>query len=428
LRILFLMLYKSLTRVMRQNGNSQEDAGYKARVARLFADDASRIKAAQVVIGAALFSGVLLSLNLWLPLSRTFPRAPLINVLPQAIVPTVEYLLSAMLMLALIILVFAKRRAKHLPALITFLLVALISLDQMRLQPWVYQYLLLFAVIALHRWQRPDEQSARLSLSILQLIIATVYFWSGVQKLNYSFSQEVLPQLLAPLQISLTQRQLFLLGLGLAGVEIFTGCGLLFKKTRRHSVCLALTMHAVILGLLVALGYNTIVWAWNASLMLIVVVLFRRSDASIGQAFINWRERNAKQRTALALAILCALLPALSFVGWWDMYLSGALYSGNTAVAVVRVDAAVYEKLPERAKLQVFKTKSGEQMLPLFEWSMAELNVPPYPELRVYKQLTRATCGLAENPNQLELIMKTSPGILDGGYQVKRMNCSQLEE
>ena len=92
------------------------------------------------------------------------------------------------------------------------------------------------------------------------------------------------------------------------------------------------------------------------------------------------------------------------------------------------MDQETYERLPEIARRQVFKTKGGEQMLPLFEWSMAELNVPPYPELRVYKQVSREICKFAKDKSQVQLIVKDRPAILDGTYKVIRLNCSQLED
>lgn len=402
----------------------------KAGLIRFFAGDFSnRLTALRVVISIALFSGILLSLNLWFPTTRYFPRAPLIVALPQDMVRPVEYLFSGLLMVALVALVFAKQSIRYL-LLAIVLLILLVLFDQMRLQPWVYQYLLLLIIIALHDRQGPDLQSTRLTFSALRLIIAMLYFWSGVQKLNYSFSQEVLPQLLGSLQtyLPLTSIQLSMLGIGLALVEIITGCGLLLKRTRRLCVWLALAMHAAVSGLLIARSHNSVVWAWNVALMLMIVVLFWRSDAFIWETLADWRAVNTGGQVALILAIVCAMLPALSFFGWWDMYLSGALYSGNKAVAVVRVDQRVLEKLPEAAKRQVFTTKSGEQMLPVYEWSMTELNVPPYPELRVYKQLTREICKSAEDKNQVELIVKSSPAILDGSYKVLRMNCSQLDQ
>lgn len=418
---------------MRQTNNLtvEEAAHDQTRGIRHFTDSfPARFTALRFVLGLALFSGLTLSLNLWFPLSRSFPRAPLSIALPQTFIPVVEYLLSGLLCFALALFVLVTRQRKYLVAVI-ILLVLLVSLDQMRLQPWVYQYLLLFIGVAVQQRQSPvDESANRHSLFVLQSIIAMFYFWSGVHKLNYSFGHEVLPQLLDPLRnyLTLTQMQLSALGIGVALVEIFTGCGLLLKRTRKLCIWLALAMHATVLALLIGDGRNSVVWAWNAALMLLLLVLFRRTDTSIRRTLASWRTINRAGQVALILVIACAVLPVLSFWGWWDMYLSGALYSGRTAAAVVRVGPRVYEKLPATARWQVFTTKSGEQMLPLFEWSMAELNVPPYPEARLYKQVTREICKSADDPGQVELIIRGRPALLDGKYKVLRMNCSQLDE
>jgi hypothetical protein len=96
-------------------------------------------------------------------------------------------------------------------------------------------------------------------------------------------------------------------------------------------------------------------------------------------------------------------------------------------VAVVRIDDEAYKKLPQTAQRQVFRTKnSSMQILPLLEWSMAELNVPPYPEPRIFRRLTSQVCALAEGDTAVELVMKGRPSILDGRYQVTRVSCAQL--
>jgi len=123
------------------------------------------------------------------------------------------------------------------------------------------------------------------------------------------------------------------------------------------------------------------------------------------------------------------LLPILSFWGWWDMSLSGALYSGNTEVAVVFINQETYERLPQTAQRQVFRTRRhSRQVLPLFEWSMAELNVPPYPETRVFRYVARQVCKLTKDKSEVELVVKERPAILDGSYRVTQTTCAQLEE
>jgi len=320
-------------------------------------------------------------------------------VLPRAALPPAEYFLSGLLVAALAALVIAKRPTPYLFAAVGTL-VPLVCLDQTRLQPWVYQYLMLLIVLTLTDWQTGGVRASGHARCLSQLIMAALYFWSGVQKLNITFAREVLPNVLAPLQGVPGATHVPRAALGVALAEALIGCGLLFRRTRGLCVWLAVAMHGLVLGLLVSRDYNSVVWAWNAALAFMVVVLFRRSEASPWRRFVKRGAGDGRARLAQVLAVASALLPALSFWGWWDMNLSGALYSGNTAVAVVRVDRQVYEKLPEMAKRQAFTTRSGELMLPLLEWSMAELNVPPYPEARVYRQVAREVCKLAESESR----------------------------
>ncbi|MDT7781198.1 MAG: hypothetical protein QOC99_3710 [Acidobacteriota bacterium] len=417
---------------MRRTEASPPEEGHdgRARVSRLLTGDpAARVLLLRRVVAAALIAGGALSHNLWFPTSRTFPRAPFIPRLPSPLIPALEYLTGGLLVFSLASLALARGSTKYLYAALASLAL-LVSSDQTRLQPWVYQYLLILFVIALYQRPDSDERSVGQCLPILQVVVAMFYFWGGVQKLNYSFCHEVVPQLLTPLRnfATLTETQTSALGVGMASVEIFVGCGLLLRRTRNLCVGLALAMHAMLLVLLIAKSLNSVIWAWNAALMLAVPSLFWRSDASARQAFADWLRGSARVRAALSVVVLCAVLPALSFRGWWDMYLSGALYSGNTTVAVVRVGEQVYERLPPTAKRQVFTTRNGERMLPLYEWSMAELNVPTYPEPRVFRQVARELCQLTDDKSQAELIMRGRTAPLDGSYVVSRIDCVQLDE
>lgn len=123
------------------NNRSVEGAHGKARGGRFFTGDLpTRLAALRIVICVALIAGIMLSLNLWFPATRSFPRVPVITFLPQTVVPTVEYLLSGLLVITLAAVIFAKTTGRYLSIAIG-LLILLVLLDQMRLQPWVFQYL-----------------------------------------------------------------------------------------------------------------------------------------------------------------------------------------------------------------------------------------------------------------------------------------------
>src|SRR5262249_22211025 len=159
------------------------------------------------------------------------------------------------------------------------------------------------------------------------------YFWSGVQKLNWSFCHEVVPSLLEPHLGRLPY--LPAIGIGIAISEALIGIGLLIQRTRQIAVISAICMHSLILVSLISARQNCIIWPWNISMMIMVPLLFWRIGINGLKALLDFGRSGFAGHFAKVVLILCGLLPAFSFIGLWDMYLSAALYSGNTPVAVV---------------------------------------------------------------------------------------------
>jgi hypothetical protein len=393
---------------------------------RLFAEnrinlkDLSRLKFLQIGVCVGLILGIVFSHELWFPIARTFPRVPLVFASPILI----DQLLTVILIISLIFLVASFRPKALFSAAITSLIL-LTFFDQIRLQPWVYQYFLLLVILALQ-----TDDKTRHTLCLSQIIIAGLYFWSGIQKLNYSFSHETLPILLTPIQNLFPTVELPFVAIGLIAAifELLIGCGLVFRKTRSLAVLLTIATHAGILILLISKNYNSIVWVWNAILIVLVIVAFWKNDNSIKPLFIFANQPNWKVRLVTFIVLLSLFLPILSFAGCWNMYLSGALYSGNTAIAVIRINQGLYQNLSPSAERSVFYSPKIEaQILPLAEWSIADLNVPVAPEQVVFKKALREVCKLSPNENQIELIIKEPPAILDGSYKVTKTSCEQLE-
>lgn len=188
-----------------------------------------------------------------------------------------------------------------------------------------------------------------------------LYVWSGIQKLNFTFFQDTLSFLLAPLEnlFPSIHPPLRFLGLTAALLESLIGLGLLFRKTRDLAVWSAVAMHLVILGLLIAKGYNNVVWIWNATLIGAVIIALWRSGASAGSITDFPKQSDWRKRAAILIVAASILLLVSSFWGWWDMYLSGALFSGNTETAVVRINDEAFEKLPPNARKMCFKQKAA---------------------------------------------------------------------
>jgi len=165
-------------------------------------------------------------------------------------------------------------------------------------------------------------------------------------------------------------------------LEICTGLGLLTRKFRNASVILAVATHAVILTLLISAGENTVVWPWNIAMCFMVLILFWQN-----------RETTAKQilvpkRVLQALVlILFGVLPVLSLFGLWDSYLSSALYSGNNYRAVIYVNRPAIDRLPVVLYPHIWQ-RTEPWFLDMNRWAYDELNVPIYPEPRVFRTVT----------------------------------------
>ena len=382
---------------------------------------ANRLAVLQRVLSAALLVGLLMSVNLWLPYWRSFPHASLVNTNTD-LRALIDPLLTIVLVTSLSFAIFSRRPFKYsIVGLVS--LAVLIAMDQMRLQPWVYQYLTLLLVLFLCYSERADDQTP---VSQLRLLVAALYFWSGVQKLNYSFHQEVLPQLLGSIKgfSAISQKQLLVFGIGIASIEMAIGFGLLMRRLRKISLWIAIAMHVLILSLLVTLRLNTIVWPWNVTMIAVLLILFHEDDFALRDAIAS--SGTSRIRIARVLTLLIVFLPLSSFWGWWDLYLSGALYSGSTPVAVVRINQSALDTLGERARRHVFIANDNEQMLPFYEWSMSELNVPPYSDERAFKQITREICLRAADREGIELIVKGQPERFTARYEVRRYKCAEL--
>ncbi|HEY1341721.1 MAG TPA: hypothetical protein VGF59_29620 [Bryobacteraceae bacterium] len=165
---------------------------------RSLGDAGFQIKAA---LSLGLVAGLLLAPNLWLT-SRSYPLAPVFGRLrPPS--PPFDYAILAALLLLLACIAVAERPVKGIAAFLT-LAVAYSLFDQTRWQPWFYQYVAMLAVLYTY-FRNPSEERRETALHGCGLIVAAVYFWSGIHKLNSGFANDVLPILLKPFHVNVSQ-------------------------------------------------------------------------------------------------------------------------------------------------------------------------------------------------------------------------------
>jgi hypothetical protein len=322
---------------------------------------------------------------------RLFPTAPVFTFLDNipAIVHTCLYAASVLSMLAL--LVIRRRREIILVLLVCEIFSCL--LDQNRIQPWDYQYLFILLLFIVF------DHNIPVFLTAFVIILASTYVYSGLGKLNTGFLQTIWSRMILRQFLGLTaratsQRWLYLAGLFIGLFESLSGFLLLFSKTRKAAALALIVMHVFILVLIGPFGirYNPVVWPWNIA-MIAYLLSIRGAPGTVKTSFNifspTWNT---------VIFIFWGILPAFSFFGLWDNYLSSGIYSGNVPQMVIRVkDTAACKPLRHFLSASKAGGQTATEAVNLQSWSMSETNMAPYPEIRAYKVI--ATKLLTTYPN-----------------------------
>lgn len=366
-----------------------------------------RYELVKAIVATAMYVGMLLSLGLWRT-ERHYPHAPVWDALPTVPAPWDLVVYFGMLLL---LAVGALALRWRWPLLAFVALAGTWSLwDQSRWQPWFYQYLFMLAALGLAR-----DRAA--GLNACRLVMAATYIWSGIQKVNFTFATDIYPWILEPVLPLLPEGWRGWVaehGWNAAYLECGLGVCLLVWPLRIVAVPLLVGMHGLILYCLSPRGHdwNTIVWPWNAAMMALNVALFVRTR-DVKLRHIVWPRGFLFGRVVL---VLFGVMPLFSFFGWWDSYLSAALYSGNTLKARIEVGDAVAKKLPA----EVRENHLYGSRVSLSNWSIEELNVPPYPARRVYRAIARRLAALDNSPDAVTLDVEERPDRRTGERAVTR--------
>ncbi len=367
----------------------------RLRVFSLSAYDRLDYGKTAVVLG--FIAGLLLSHRLWVS-TRTYPLIPAIPGLRPIPYPY-DYFCAVVLLLLLWSIALSSRPRPYIFGFAA-LLIFLGLLDQTRWQPWAYLYLFILLALASSNWKREDTRSQENALNICRLLVVATYFYSGLQKMNHHFAAIAVVSMLGPRASHLPLLHLW--PWMMAAVEISLAIGLLTRKYRNLAVICAIGMHMFILfSNIVIHVWNSVVWPWNITMMAFLVVFFWNSDASFAE--IVWRNPMPLQKFVL---LLFGILPFFSFFGLWDSYLSASLYSANVPEARVVFRGNVKNQLPARVQKSVETLPAATYMLNIGKWSLDELNVPPYPAMRVYRAVAAEVCKYADNSPDVVLLMR----------------------
>lgn len=345
----------------------------------------------------ACISCMLLCYQLWLN-ERNFPLSPVFDFLPAIPFPFDIIILGLFIITTLLSVIIPQQKI-IISILILGIYLAINDIN--RWQPWFYQYMIMFFILSFYNSKNKNEQHSSAIILSFKLMIASIYIWSGLQKLNPHFVFDTFPWLMEPFFHMFgysIMKYINWLSHAFPLIETVTGILLLLNKFQKVGATLAILMHLFILFVLSPFGqnYNPVVWPWNIFMIAINIILFYKSTSITKNDFIQLK----KYYSLLFVIILFCLMPLLNFFNKWDSYLSHNLYSGNTSNGLVFVSDSVKQNLPEHIKQYV---SEPDNELNIKYWCMMELGVPAYPEKRNFQYVTNTLYKYANDSSEIYL-------------------------
>jgi hypothetical protein len=328
-------------------------------------------------------AGKLMSPKLWLA-SRLFPLVPPLKFLQ---VPGPVHLLLFISSLAILIAVFILPSKKYLILSLLIIEIATCLLDQNRWQPWEYQYIFMMLAIVSNFKNEKNQNS------VIAFIIITVYFYSGLQKINpyfsagtVSFFNRAFPNTFD--HNGFIQKLLFHSGYVIGSIETLLALSLLFKKIQKPAKVLLIFMHLFIIVLFSPLGinYDLIIIPWNIAFLVLVYIIFLKKPVVQISFPELYKTRNR------FFMLLFGVIPALNFFGYWDFFLSSSLFSYKPPEMYIYIHKTGSSKSLEPYYTYTKDIFSGgviDTVINVRGWAFKEIGVPAYPEIRVYKKIQK---------------------------------------
>jgi uncharacterized membrane protein YphA (DoxX/SURF4 family) len=370
------------------------------------------------ILAFACLVSMLLSSKVWLSHDRFFPTLPLISGLGEITYPF-DVVLFSLTCAALLGIALTKWPWKC-TAIFLVLASVLAIYDQSRWQPWFYEYCLMLAALAFIGGRCGQSQSA---LNTCRLIVASTYIWSGIHKLNATYLTDTFGWLMGPWLSGLPPPAVTLLAFFSACFESTMGMALLNLRLRHLAIAALSAMHLLILLRIGPLGenWNPVVWPWDIAMVALLVLLFFRTSEHRALDIVegkNWFHK--------LVVLLCFGAPAAHLIDKWDAYPSFALYTGDPTEAAFLFDSRTWQSVPKEIQKFGELRPDGFRLLLVLQGSLAELNVPPYSEVRAFKQMGKELAPRTDSPNQIYLLIRKRPPLWKTDREMLRFDVHDL--
>ena len=300
--------------------------------------------------------------------------------------------------------------------------------DRILWQPYLLQYWFTLFSLAWVNWQPrfESEDRNRAVLDCQRFMIACIYFWSGISKLNYANLVTGPRQLLSPLEETGLVPILSLAWAAATFVELALPFGLLSRSRRLRitTVSVAILLHVSILLIFgpFGLAHNPVVWPWNLVMICLLWILFASTPAESS-------DRKPRRIFLQPLAVIVfGWLPLLSYFGLWSPYLSFRMYSHLYHHTTLMMKSSVVEQLDPSIREHVLPTDhpDWDGMLHVSHWGETQLNAFPPTDLPVSKHIAARICQSVDGRNGMVLLVVSPPNVLTGKTNQQILACEDL--
>lgn len=273
-------------------------------------------------------------------------------------------------------------------AIVAFVLIGSIQLNQHRFFPWAWQTLLFCAA-----WPfLPAKSFVRFG----RVLFVSIYIYSAIAKLDYQFvkttGRQILHTLTSFVQIDSTrwtELSTDFVVLAIPLMELLIGLGLLWGATRLVAMFFAIGMHSTLILVLGPLGLDNAesVLLWNVQFIVQVLFLYWPAKRTITEntspGELAESGFGAKRFWVAAIVVTC--LPALEKLNCIDHWPAWGLYSPQASRCRLKVADWKVKQLPEELQIHfrpIDDPLTSMREFDLAGWSFEQLNSPLYPQDR----------------------------------------------
>jgi len=358
---------------------------------------------------------------LWLPDARQFPVIPIFETLPLQVGATMQFLLFWLFQICLLLTAFSNFKKISLPLLFGIFAFWLLQ-DAMRLQAWTFHYIIILALVYLAiLW--PKRQAYVLWL--LRFLMITTYIWTGFHKLNLHFADSVFPWLMGIFNMTDPLGEIPALAYGSAIFEALLGIGLIWKKGRKLALWALTFFHFGILVLLIADGWNYVVYSWNIAMVgLLWILFYKAADISYPKP-----TELSKWLPSYIIVFLFGVAPGLQPFGLWPHDMSLMMYTGLSEDMRIYfplknpMDKKIWSCIPKGSINDIHKEKDSTYSLNADTWTMKQMNVPTYPAEWYYRRVAKKLCTCLPEGSFIEVEKKKRWDLKD---EIVRIPCKDF--